>query len=112
MVSMDQFKRGVARYLDDEFTNKISGWQKWVFGAGAAMYLENLSASVEKLRQNEMVKALNIIDSNGNVDAEKLHRYFLKQAQKGPVTFTIPMIGTVTLSESDVDKLYNCVMQA
>lgn len=112
MVSMDQFKRGVARYLDEEFTNKISGWQKWVFGAGAAMYLENLTGSVDKLRQHEMVKPLNVIDSYGNVDAEKLHKYFLKQAQKGPVTFHIPMIGPVTISEADVDKLYNCIMQA
>ena len=43
MVSMDRVKRGIAKYLDDEFTNKMSGWHKWVFGAGAAMLLENLA---------------------------------------------------------------------
>lgn len=112
MVSMDKFKRGVARYLDEEFTNKMTGWQKWVFGAGSAMYLENLSTSMERLKNNELVKGLGILDENGNINVEKMHRYLQEQARKGPVTFTIPMIGTVTLSDSDVEKLYTLIMQA
>jgi len=83
-----------------------------VFGAGAAMYLENFSGVVDNLRQQEFIKTLKIMDDSGNVDAERLYMFFKAQAQKGPITFDIPMIGAVTLKESDVDKLYTCIMQA
>ena len=112
MVNMDKVKRGVARYLDEEFTNKLDGWGKWVFGAGAAMYLENLDSATHNLRQNEIVKTMALIDEAGNVDVEKIYRYLKPQAQKGPVTFSLPMLGSVTLNAGDVDKLYNCIMQA
>lgn len=112
MVSADKFKRGVARYLDEEFTGKMTGWQKWVFGACVAMYLENLSASTERLRNNEVIKNLGIFDDSGNINVEKMHRYLQEQARKGPITFSVPMIGTVTLSDADVEKLYTLIMQA
>ena len=37
MVTLDQIKQGAARYVDEEFTGKLTGWQKWAVGAGAAM---------------------------------------------------------------------------
>ena len=112
MANMEQIKRGVARYFDEEFTNKITGWQKWVFGAAVAMYIENLGTTIERLTSNDVVKALGVIDGTGSVDVEKLYKHLMKQAQKGPVTFTIPMIGAVTLSAADVEKLYTFVLQA
>lgn len=112
MVSMDKVKRGLARYLDEEFTSKMTGWQKWVFGAGAGMYIENFGSAAERLRSNELVKGLGIIDEAGNVDVEKLHKYFRAEAQKGAITFTLPVVGAVTLNDADVEKLYNCIMQA
>ena len=42
MVTIDQIKRGAARYVDEEFTAKLSGWQRWAVGAGAAMALDYL----------------------------------------------------------------------
>ena len=112
MVSIDKVKRGVARYLDEEFTNKMSGWQKWVFGASAGMYLENFSHTVERIGKNELVKGLGIIDEANNIDVDKLRKYFAAEAGKGPITFTAPMIGAVTLNAADIEKLYTCIMQA
>lgn len=112
MVSMERVKRGLARYLDEEFTNKMGGWQKWVFGAAAAMYLENFSAAMQHLQENPVVKALNLFDGSGNVSVERIHQQLTLQAQKGPITFDIPMLGSVTLSETDVNKLYTFIMQA
>ena len=112
MVGMDRVKRGIARYIDDEFINKMSGWQKWVFGAGAAMYLENFAANMQKLAENPIVKSLGILDGAGNVAVERLHQQLRVQAQKGPITFDVPMMGTITLNETDVEKLYNYIMQA
>jgi len=112
MVSLNKIKAGTARYLDEEFTAKLTGWQKWVFGAGAAMYLENLTGIMERVRGIEAVRVLNLVDDAGNVDIERMYLHLKAQSQKGSVTFDIPMIGTVTLKEADVDRLYTCIMQS
>lgn len=111
MVTIDQIKRGAARYLDEEFTKKLSGWQRWVIGAGGAMMLENLDATFAALRESPAVRALGVLDDAGNVDLDRVYTYVRKEAQKGPVTFSAPLLGAVTLNERDVEKLYACITQ-
>lgn len=112
MVTMDQIKRGAARYVDEEFTAKLSGWQRWAVGAGAAMALENLEVSMSGLLENHAVRAMGVLDEAGNVDLDRVYEAFKKQAQKGPVTFQAPLLGAVTINEQDVDKIYTCILQA
>ena len=112
MFAMDKVKRGIARYMDEEFTNKMTGWQKWVFGAAVAMYLENFATTLQRVRENPMVKSIGLFDESGNVAVERIHQQLRIQAQKGPISFDIPMLGTVTMSEADVEKLYTYIMQA
>jgi glutamate dehydrogenase (NADP+) len=75
MVGMDKVKRGIARYLDEEFTNKMTGWQKWVFGAAAALYLENLSATIDRLRQNDLIRGMNLLDETNGIAVEKIYQH-------------------------------------
>ncbi len=112
MVTMDQVKRGLARYVDEEFTSKINGWQKWAVGAGAAMALENMESTAAALRENPAVQAMGIFDAAGNVDMDRLYTFLKAQAQKSPVTTRIPIVGNVTLNETDVDKLYALISQS
>lgn len=112
MVSLDQIKRGAARYLDEEFTKKLSGWQRWVIGAAGAMMLENLDASLLAFKDHPLVKSLGVMDEAGNVDLDRVYSYVMTEAKKGPVTFTAPLLGPVTLNERDVEKLYTCIAQA
>lgn len=112
MVTMDQVKRGAARYLDEEFTGKLNGWRKWAVGAGGAMALENLDTILMTAKENPVVRALGVLDEAGHVDIDRVYSYVRKEAQKGPVTFTAPVIGPVTLNEHDVEKLYTCIVQS
>lgn len=112
MITTDQIKRGAARYLDEEFTAKLTGWRKWAVGAGGAMALENLDTVLTTAKENPAVRALNVLDEAGNVNIDRVYAYVLKEAQKGPVTFTAPVIGPVTLNERDVEKLYTCIVQS
>lgn len=112
MVSTEQIKQGAARYLDEEFTAKLNGWRRWAIGAGGAMALENLDTILAGLRENPVAKALGIFDEAGNVDLDRVYAHIRKEAQKGPVTFTAPVLGPVTINERDVDKLYACITQA
>lgn len=112
MATLDQIKRGAARYIDEEFTSKLTGWQRWAVGAGAAMALENIDSTLLELRSKPAAKALGVFDDAGNVNLDRVYACVKAQAQKGPVSFTAPFIGSVTINEGDVDKLYSLIQQA
>lgn len=102
---------GIAKYIDTEIVDKITGWQKWIVGGGIGIALSNTTELFNKLKQNEFVKILGIIDKNDKIDVEKIYKEMKKQAQKGAITFNIPIIGAITLNEQDVEKLYNLIKE-
>jgi hypothetical protein len=97
---------GVSSYIDNEFINKIEGWQKWVVGVGSGLMLNNASNIFSQLKENPMIVTLGIINEN-KINTDLLYKEFKKQAQKGAISTNIPMIGVVTFNEEDVEKVYN-----
>ena len=75
-VNVSQLQAGFTKYLDAEFLQKLTGVQKWIFGATAAMALGNFGSIYNKLKANPMVIMLDVIDENEYVDIDKLYRYF------------------------------------
>ena len=106
MATLAQVKAGVAAYIEQEIISKIGGWQKWVAGAVVSMALNRADGIFDALKDNPAIKLLGIIDDSGNIDIEALYAEFKRQAQRGPISFDVPMIGKLTLNESDVDKIY------
>jgi hypothetical protein len=111
MVNLGQVQNGIVKYLDTEITPKINGWQKWVFGALAGTAMSKTTNIFNTLKTNEFVKMLDVIDENDMIDIDTLYREFFKQAQKGAITFDVPMIGAITLNESDVEKIYRYIKE-
>jgi hypothetical protein len=111
MVTLNQVQNGIVKYLDSEIVPNINGWQKWVFGALASTAMLKTTNIFNALKENLLVKMLEIIDGNDNIDIDTLYREFLKQAQKGAVTFAVPMIGPMTLNHTDVEKLYRYITE-
>lgn len=109
-VTLAQVQHGVERYISAEFLSKLSGVQKWVIDAAAAMYLANAGAIFENVKKNPLIAALGIIDEQDRIDVDKLYKNFKEAAKKGPATISVPLLGAVTLNESDVDKLYNFIV--
>lgn len=109
MYNYNQVMNGVIKYVDNEILDKIQGWQKWVVGAGIGVALNKTSEIFNELKKNVMIKTLGIIDDNDMIDIDTLYREIKKQARKSAVSFSVPMLGTMSLNESDVDKLYNFI---
>lgn len=109
MVTVSQIQNGAAKYIDDEVLVSMPGWQRWVFGAGAGIAINNFPQIVEKWKNEEIVKMLGVIDKEGNVDINKIYQGVKRQAAKGPISFDIPGMGKMTLNESDVDKIYKYI---
>lgn len=111
MYNYGQVMSGLAKYVDDEIVSKIGGWQKWIVGAGIGVALDKGVNIFNELKTNPMVKALEVIDKNDMIDVDALYKSIKKQAQNNPVTFNVPMVGAMTLNESDVDKIYEAIKE-
>ena len=112
MATVTQIQNGLAKYIDEEVMAAMPGWQKWVFGAGASIALNNLPATIERVKNAEVVKMLGVIDAQGDIDMAKIYQGVKKQSAKGPVTFEIPAMGKLTLNDADVDKIYRYITNA
>ena len=110
MVTLAQVQAGVERYLDTEILSKIPGWQKWVLGAAASRMLSRSGEIFNSLKSNPVVSAMGVIDEQDQIDIDAIYREFSKQAQRGAITFDIPLMGALTVNSGDIDRLYNYII--
>lgn len=110
MVNLAQVQLGVEKYIENEIITKIVDWRKWVVGAGVSMALSRSTEFFNQIKDHPVVKAMGVIDDNDMIDIDKLHAEFAKQAQRGAITFDVPLMGALTLNAADVDKLYSYIV--
>ena len=110
MVTLAQVQAGVEKYLEAEILSKIPGWQKWVLGAAASRMLSRSGEIFNTLKSNPIVSAMGIIDENDQIDIDAVYREFSAQAQRGAITFDVPLVGPLTLGAGDVDQLYRYII--
>ena len=96
-------------FIDDEILIKVTGWQKWALGAGVGMTLGKGTQIFNQIKNNELVKTFEIINKEDKVNVDMLYRELKKQAQKGSITFDVPLMGAMTITEQDLDKLYQLI---
>jgi hypothetical protein len=112
MVTLEQFKNGVARYIDMEILSKIGGWQKWVAGAFASMAVQKADVIFDSLKSHPFVSMMGIVSEDGMIDIEALHGAFRRQAEQcGAVDIELPMMGCIRLSHDDIDSVYRYIKQ-
>ena len=111
MVTYNQVVNGMTKYIDQEIINKIQGWQRWALGAGAGIMMTKGANMFNALKANPIIKMLDVIDENDMIDVDTIYTELRKQAEKGAATFDAPMIGTITLTKDDVDKLYHLIKE-
>lgn len=111
MKNLNSVITGLKKYLDAEMLSKIQGLNKWLVGASLSMALENGTNIFNQLKENKIVKAMDVINTDDEIDVEKLYKHLSEQAKKSAVTFNLPFIGAVTVKSSDLDKLYQLIME-
>ena len=110
MVSIDKIQAGITAFLENEIVAKMSGWQKWVFGAGLGLAMNHTQDIFTALKNNPLVQMMGVIQPDGTVDLDSLYREIKKQAMQGPAVIAIPGVPAITLYDADVDKLYQYIM--
>ena len=110
MVTLAQVQAGVEKDLEIEILSKVPGWQKWVLGAAASRMLSRSGEIFNTLKNNPVVSAMGVIDEQDQIDIDAIYREFSKQAQRGAITFDIPLMGALTVNSGDIDRLYNYII--
>lgn len=111
MVTYNQVVNGMSRYIDQEIINKIQGLPRWGLGAVSGIALSKGTNIFNALKAHPIIKMLEVIDENDMIDIDTIYKELRKQAEKGAATFDAPMIGTITLTKDDVDKLYRLITE-
>jgi len=112
MVTKEQIKKGMARYLDMEIMPKLDGWKRWVFGAGATAYLDKTDKMFDLLRENQMLALLDLVDDDDMIDLDVVYKAFRQQAEHCPANIALPLVGTFTFSVGDIDNLYSYILRS
>lgn len=112
MTSIDQIQRGASRFVDTELMPKLAGRDKWIVAGVVTLYIKRLPALVEQVKNKEAVRMLGVIGEDNSVDLEAVYNSIKPAAAQTPVQVNIPMGGTITITGTDIDILYNCIMQA
>ena len=111
MVHINKVKNGIVKFLDAEVITKLPGWKSWVFGAGAILILSKIDTVIDQIKEHPVVKMMGVVEGD-MVDVEALYAAFKKQAQTvGAVDIEIPVIGALRMGASDIDRLYNFIME-
>lgn len=111
MVSIDKIEQGVAAYLDSELMPQLptNGVQKVIAGTAISLLIKRSGMILESYKNNQLVKMLGIMDSEGNVDVDILAEELKKNMPKEGVKVDVPVIGTLTFKENDIEKLYEYI---
>lgn len=109
MVTYTQLINGLTRYIDNEVLNKLTGNSKLLLGIGSGIALKKAENLYRVMQENTIIKMLDIIDKEGNIDEETIFEELKKQARKQIIEVEIPMIGILKMNEEDIAKLQNFV---
>lgn len=109
MVPYTKVINGFRRYINEEIVNKLTNGPRWAVGTVAGIMMTQADKIYTNLKNNTFIKSMSIINDKDEVDIELIYKELKKQATT-PMSVNIPLVGTFTLTEQDVDKLYNFIM--
>lgn len=114
MTPFSHIQKGVAAYLDKELMPLLndSTWKRVAAGTVISLAIARADQYIPILQENPFIKALGIMDEAGNIDLDTLVPEIKKNVPSEGMKVDIPMLGTMTLHSSDVDKLHNYIKQA
>ena len=107
MVTYEQLVNGLTKFIDSEIVNQLTGNQKILLGIGSGVALRKSENIFNALKNNNIIKMLDIVNEEGHIDIETLYQETKKQVKKEVIRLDIPMIGMLKLNEDDIEKLYS-----
>lgn len=118
MVSMEQIKTGLTRYLDAEFAPKLprGDFRQNLKAGGAIAWcvyaIRRLDALLPAYAAKAGLDKLGAIDASGGVDLDGLLDAVRPQVGPEGLTVEAPVLGEITIYREDLDKLAGYIREA
>lgn len=112
MVTIEQVKNGLTKYVDSEILPGMSGGRRFALGVYAALAIKNLENTLDKYMRSPAMAALGVLDSGGNIDIDKVYiaaTDTLRNMEKFSVD--VPMLGVLTFKQNDLDALLAAIKE-
>lgn len=118
MANIDQIKRGLAAYADEEILNKlpVGGVKKFGIGTVLTLFIDNLDRTMAAGLQHPLAGMLGIKNADDTINVNALSEALKKNMGDEGVKVNLALIGfsfgDMTFHRSDVDALRNYIMNA
>ena len=107
-ISIDRAKSALMEYISDEFCNRLYDYRKWLVPVFIGSYMPKLDKMIEE--NKEGLVSLGFMDENGLICIDTVYRKFKDTAEEyGDVIQKMPLLGEVTFTSKDIDKLYKII---
>ena len=111
MATMEQVRRGLASYIDNEILPAIPGgtMRKVVIGTAAAMLVANLEKTLTGALNNPAMHTLGIVKEDGTINVDAIADSLRKNVPDEGMRLNIDImgfrLGDMTFKREDVDRL-------
>lgn len=107
-ITIDRAKSALMEYISDEFCNRLYDYRKWLVPVFIGSYMPKLDKMIEE--NKEGLVSLGFMDENGLICIDTVYRKFKDTAEEyGDVIQKMPLLGEVTFTSKDIDKLYKII---
>ena len=107
-ITIDRAKSALMEYISDEFCNRLYDYRKWLVPVFIGSYMPKLDKMIEE--NKEGLISLGFMDENGLICIDTVYKKFKDTAEEyGDVIQKMPLLGEVTFTSKDIDKLYRII---
>ena len=111
-VTIDQAMRGILRFFDTVASPHMDEVRSFVAGVGLSLLADGSKEQLLVLRDNPWVKAMQIMDEQGDIDIDRLYNKARPRLDGRKLPIKIPFIGKLTFVAEDIDNLYKYIQEA
>ena len=109
MIDIAHVRDGMVEYISDNVITHLPVQQQLLAGMILGVARSRADGIISELAKHPAVKMLGVMDGQ-KIDIDVLYQAAKEQMQKiGKLSLDIPMIGSLTFDESDLDTLYRSI---
>lgn len=102
----EQIINGLMSYAEAEVMGKLPTAGKWIMGTAIVLAANKMPQVAKEFVNHPLVRMLGVVDEDEKIDADAMLQAMRTAADKyGSMTLDVPMVGKLTFSVDDVDRL-------
>ena len=111
-MTFEKVLDGAVRFINENVIPGMNDWQEIAARIAIGRLYENQQSVLTFLQNNGIVRAFGVIDSEGDVDIDRLCTDLKREIQKKKkIQVANPGFGKMSFDATDVDKLYNYIKE-